>query len=51
MTTISKLQIICFISGLIGGFSYGQQEYAIATICGMTAAIALSLIYSLIKNP
>jgi len=51
MNTIRNLQIVCFFSGLIGGYSYGHQEYALVAISGMTAAIALGLIYSIITKP
>ena len=51
MNTITKLQIVCFFSGLIGGAAYGHQDYALVAISGMTAAIALGLIYSIISKP
>ncbi len=49
MNTVGKLQLVCFFVSLIAGFAYGQGEYALAAVSGMTVAISLVLIYSIIK--
>jgi len=47
MSTITKLQIFCFISGLIGGGFYVEELYGFAALCGMAVGVAVGLIYTI----